>query len=48
VALYVAMNLTERATLSAFSQAVHDDQLELIVASPGGATSHILRFSGSE
>jgi hypothetical protein len=48
VALYVVANLNERATVAALATAVNDRKIELVVASPGGLTSHWLLFSSSE
>lgn len=48
VALYVVANLNERATIAALATAVHDRKIELVVASPGGLTSHWLLLSSRE
>lgn len=48
VAVYLAVNLAERATVSALSAAVQKRQVEFFLAAVGGATSHSFYFSPSE
>lgn len=47
-ALYVAINIAEREPLRALQTAFDGNSLELLVASPGVATSHQLDFMPSE
>jgi hypothetical protein len=44
-AAYVVVSLTERATLATLVEAFQDGSIELVVAGPGGATSHWLQFT---
>jgi hypothetical protein len=48
MAVYVVANLNERATIAALAEAVHERKIELVVASPGGLTSHWLLLSSGE
>lgn len=48
VALCVAVNLADRAPLSALLESLGDNSIELLVASPGGTSTHRLKFSRAE
>jgi hypothetical protein len=45
---YIVASLTERATLVPLEAALHHRRIELVIASPGGLTTHCLNFSSEE
>lgn len=48
VAVYLTANLAERCTVNALALALRQGRIELVLASPGGASSHQFNFPPTE